>query len=92
MITKKGFKYVSFDQETALLCYVVCFQSEMVGEGVYNCRWCSKPISFQRSLRFIIMRAQRPVALSVGPFGTLSMELFARVLKIIIIHRLSMPH
>jgi hypothetical protein len=61
----------------------VYFQSEMIGEVMYKSGWYDKPISFQRSVNFIIMRSQRPVALSVGPFGTLSMELFARVQSVI---------
>jgi hypothetical protein len=51
----------------------------MVGEGVYNSVWYDKPINVQHSLKFIIMRTQRPVVLSIGPFGTLSMNLFATV-------------
>jgi hypothetical protein len=62
-----------------MLYSLVCLQSEMVGEGAYRCGWCGTPMSYQRSLKFIIMRAQRTVGLSAGFFGTLSMELFARV-------------
>jgi hypothetical protein len=62
-----------------ILFHFVCFQSERVGEGVYNSIWYDKPINLQHSFKFIIMRAQRPVALSIGPFGTLSMKLFATV-------------
>ncbi|XP_023703723.2 odorant receptor coreceptor-like [Cryptotermes secundus] len=70
--------------ETGLTCWFasrLSMQSEMVGEGVYNSVWYDKPIDVQHSLKFIIMRSQRPVALSIGPFGTLSMNLFATILN-----------
>jgi hypothetical protein len=33
----------------------------------------------KRGVQMIIMRAQKPVALKTGPFGSLSMALFAEV-------------
>jgi hypothetical protein len=56
-----------------------CLQSERVGEAAYTSEWFNEPVSFQISNVLIIMRAQRPARLSVGPFGSLSLELFGRV-------------
>jgi hypothetical protein len=56
-----------------------CPQSEMIGEAAYGCEWFAESVTLQNSIVVIIMRAQRPARLSVGPFGTLSLELFGRV-------------
>jgi hypothetical protein len=56
-----------------------CSQSKMVGEAAYGCEWFDESFGVQTSIVLIIMRAQRPARLSVGPFGTLSLELFGRV-------------
>jgi hypothetical protein len=51
----------------------------MIGEAATSGAWFEDPVSLQRPLVFIIMRTQRPVVLSVGPFGALSLELYGRV-------------
>ncbi|KAJ9586452.1 hypothetical protein L9F63_019890, partial [Diploptera punctata] len=52
--------------------------SERVGEAAYSSLWYDYPTSIKHSLTFIIARAQKPVVLTLGPFGTLSMELFGK--------------
>jgi hypothetical protein len=51
----------------------------MVGKAAYACEWFNESVTIQTSVVLMIMRAQRPARLSVGPFGTLSLELFGRV-------------
>jgi hypothetical protein len=54
-------------------------QSEKVGEAVLLVEFCSEPVEFQKNIPLIIMRTQRPARLSAGPFGWLTLELFAAV-------------
>ncbi|PSN50415.1 Odorant receptor 59 [Blattella germanica] len=54
-------------------------QSMAVAEAAYNCAWYEEPVSFQKSISLILMRAQKPELIFVGPFGTMSLELFAGV-------------
>ncbi|XP_069681211.1 odorant receptor Or2-like [Periplaneta americana] len=70
--------------ETGLICWIannLTTQSEMVGEASYNCGWYDASKKFNTSISLIIMRAQRPALLSVGPFGTLSLELFGKIMN-----------
>jgi hypothetical protein len=63
---------------TALLS-IIPFQGERIAVSAYACEWYNEPVSFQRSVGLVMMRAQRPVVLTLGPFGTVSLELFAAV-------------
>jgi hypothetical protein len=54
-------------------------QGGRIAEAAYACEWYNEPIPFQKSVGLIMMRAQRPVVLTLGPFGTVSLELFAAV-------------
>ncbi|XP_021926083.1 odorant receptor coreceptor-like [Zootermopsis nevadensis] len=56
-------------------------QGERIAEAAYACEWYNEPASFQKSVGFVIMRAQQPVVLTMGPFGTVSLELFAAVVQ-----------
>ncbi|KAJ9578849.1 hypothetical protein L9F63_004953, partial [Diploptera punctata] len=55
----------------------VLFQSEEVGNAAYESDWYNMPINTKNSIRMVIMRCQRRVAIATGPFGYLSMPLFA---------------
>ncbi|XP_033610191.1 odorant receptor 49b-like [Cryptotermes secundus] len=52
-----------------------------IAEAAYACEWYNESIAFQKSVGLIMMRAQRPVVLTLGPFGTVSLELFAAVVQ-----------
>ncbi|KAJ9583494.1 hypothetical protein L9F63_022166 [Diploptera punctata] len=56
-------------------------QSLNIADAAYSCEWYNEPVSFQKSICMIIMRAQKPVYIYFGPFGTLSLELFATVVQ-----------
>ncbi|KAJ4427989.1 hypothetical protein ANN_24002 [Periplaneta americana] len=67
--------------ETGHICWIannLTTQSEMVGQDAYSCGWYDASQKFNTSIALIIMRAQRPAQMSVGPFGTLSLELFGK--------------
>ena len=55
------------------------FQSEGVCTAAYECAWYEMLPDEKRRVQMIIMRGQKPVALRTGPFGSLSMPLFAEV-------------
>jgi hypothetical protein len=59
--------------------YFFSLQSEKVGEAILLIEFYNEPVKFQNNIPLIVMRTQRPVHLSAGPFGWLSLELFATV-------------
>ncbi|PSN37154.1 Odorant receptor 58 [Blattella germanica] len=56
-------------------------QSEEVYQDMYASEWFLLPVNVQHSVPFIIMRAQRPVLLSAGPFFKLSLETFGKIMQ-----------
>jgi hypothetical protein len=59
-------------------------QGGRIAEAAYASEWYNEPVPFQKSVGLVMMRAQRPVVLTLGPFGTVSLELFAAVSYILI--------
>ncbi|KAJ4451003.1 hypothetical protein ANN_02439 [Periplaneta americana] len=58
-------------------------QSEEVHNAAYNSDWYGYSDSVKISIKMIIMRAQRPMQITAGKFGTVSWPLFASVSKTI---------
>ncbi|PSN29873.1 Odorant receptor 45 [Blattella germanica] len=56
-------------------------QSEMIGEAIWSCAWYKQRIKFQQRSTFILMRAQRPVGIYIHIFGTVSLELFSKIMN-----------
>ncbi|PNF21445.1 hypothetical protein B7P43_G13562 [Cryptotermes secundus] len=54
-------------------------QSEAVFNAVYESDWYNQSGRYKYFTRMLIMRAQRPVRLTAGRFGTLSLPLFSSV-------------
>jgi hypothetical protein len=54
-------------------------QSEAVYQAVYDSDWYNQSGRYKFLTRMLIMRSQRPVRLTAGRFGTLSLPLFASV-------------
>jgi hypothetical protein len=54
-------------------------QSEKVGAAILLTDYYNESTKFQNNIPLIVMRTQRPVRLSAGPFGSLSLELFTKV-------------
>jgi hypothetical protein len=55
------------------------YQSEAVYNAVYDSDWYNQSERYKYYTRMMIMTAQRPVKLTAGRFGTLSLPLFASV-------------
>ncbi|PSN55029.1 Odorant receptor Or2 [Blattella germanica] len=53
----------------------------MIGETAYAISWYQQTTVFQRQIMMIIMRAQRPVEMSAGLFGKMSLELFSKIMN-----------
>jgi hypothetical protein len=59
--------------------YFLCFlQSLAVERAVYACPWYQH-FQAMRDVKFVIMRAQKPVRLTAGIFYTVSLETFLQV-------------
>ncbi|PSN30185.1 Odorant receptor 52 [Blattella germanica] len=56
-------------------------QSENVSNAVYSTDWYNQSENFKLTARMIIMRAQKPVRISAGLFGTISMPLLTKILR-----------
>jgi hypothetical protein len=54
-------------------------QSEEVFNAAYDSDWYNQSGRYKYFTRMLIMRAQRPVRLTAGRFGTLSLPLFSSV-------------
>ena len=52
----------------------------------YGCEWYNEPVPFQKSIGMMVMRAQKPVYIYMGAFGTMSLELLAAVSIINLLH------
>ncbi|PSN40045.1 Odorant receptor 54 [Blattella germanica] len=56
-------------------------QSEAVHNAVYDCEWYDQSNHFKKSITMIIMRAQKPVTIMAGQFGSLCLPLFASMMQ-----------
>ncbi|XP_015838991.1 odorant receptor 67c isoform X2 [Tribolium castaneum] len=56
-------------------------QSLSVGTAVYSSRWYDMDVAFQKSVLMILIRSQKPIRISVGPFTHLSMLLLLGVFQ-----------
>uniref|UniRef100_A0A0U4VTA3 Putative odorant receptor n=1 Tax=Reticulitermes speratus TaxID=60591 RepID=A0A0U4VTA3_9NEOP len=56
-------------------------QSEAVFKAVYESDWYNQSQRYKYCTRMMIMRGQRPVKITAGRFGTLSLPLFASMLR-----------
>ena len=51
--------------------------------AVYSSDWYNQSTQYKKFARMMIMHAQKPVKITAGQFGVLSLPLFARVSKIL---------
>nr|CAD7449650.1 unnamed protein product [Timema bartmani] len=56
-------------------------QSVEVGNAAFSSDWYNSSTTFKKSLMMMIMRAQKPVVLTAGRFGVLSLESFTGILQ-----------
>ena len=54
-------------------------QSEDVYRAVYESDWYTQSEIFKKSAMMLIMRAQKPIKITAGRFGTVSLPMFAKV-------------
>ncbi|PSN53705.1 Odorant receptor 43 [Blattella germanica] len=56
-------------------------QSEKIGEAIWSSPWYKQRVKFQQHSKFILLRAQKPVGFSIDIFGTVSLELFSKIMN-----------
>ncbi|XP_050308557.1 odorant receptor Or2-like [Anthonomus grandis grandis] len=56
-------------------------QSLAIGDAIYNCKWYDQSRSIKDLLRLVIVRAQTPLLLTIGPFGPMTNETALTMVK-----------
>ena len=75
----------------------LCVQSISIADAAYNVQWYNHSTKFKKILQMIIMRAQSPCLIHVGPFFPLTLEHFQNVSQIslhnfmIFFYKISVP-
>ncbi|XP_021933696.1 odorant receptor 49b-like, partial [Zootermopsis nevadensis] len=54
-------------------------QSLAVGQTAYNCAWFQRSMTFRRLILTVLIRAQKPLQVTLGKLLPLSIELFALI-------------
>ncbi|KAJ9578505.1 hypothetical protein L9F63_005234 [Diploptera punctata] len=54
-------------------------QSIAVKQSVFNCRWYNRTVEFNKLMKMVMMRAQKPVSLKAGKFYVASLQTFADI-------------
>ncbi|KAM3963423.1 LOW QUALITY PROTEIN: olfactory receptor 18 [Aphomia sociella] len=94
MITVLGFEEkkllfgaLTFLCAALLNAYIYCYlgnqlivQSEGIAQAAYDASWTSWPVRLQKDMLIVIISAQKPLSLSAGSMGVLSMEMFGQAL------------
>lgn len=55
------------------------FQSTTLGDILYQTEWYNLEAPLQRDLILVMLRANRPIVLRAGPFGSMSYETIVMV-------------
>nr|QXE93264.1 odorant receptor 38 [Eucryptorrhynchus brandti] len=67
-----------------ITCYYgqrVTDESTRIVDAAYSCSWYEAPTSLQKSIRLMILRAQRPLTLKAASIGVISLVTFFSVIK-----------
>jgi hypothetical protein len=64
------------------LLHDICVQSTAVADAAYSVQWYNHSTKFKKLLLMVIMRAQRPSLIQLGPTFPLTMEHFQTVSQI----------
>ncbi|XP_031781937.1 odorant receptor 62 isoform X2 [Nasonia vitripennis] len=56
-------------------------QSEIIFNELYNCYWYEFPSSYKKAICFMLLKARKPVKLTVGKFSTLSLIYLTSIMK-----------
>jgi hypothetical protein len=62
-----------------MLLHDFCVQSSAVADAAYNVQWYNHSTKFKKLLQMVIMRAQRPCLIKLGPFCPNLMEHYQNV-------------
>nr|QXE93218.1 odorant receptor 38 [Eucryptorrhynchus scrobiculatus] len=72
---------------TAML-FITCYygqrvtdESSRIIDAAYSCSWYEAPVSLQKSIQIMILRAQRPLTLKAASIGVISLVTFFKVIK-----------
>ncbi|XP_060533450.1 odorant receptor Or2-like [Cylas formicarius] len=56
-------------------------QSQGLADAIYESGWYERPLSVRRLLHMMILRAQRPLALTIGPFDEMTIQSSLTIMK-----------
>ncbi|XP_050292712.1 odorant receptor Or2-like [Anthonomus grandis grandis] len=60
----------------------VKLQSVAIADGIYNSDWYTLNKENAKLIHIMILRAQRPLVLTIGPFGPMTTETGVKILKV----------
>lgn len=74
--------YTNFEREknrcynlfSSLPLSLIYFQSSNISNAIYESNWMDQSEAIKRTLLIVLMRAQKPLSLTIGPFRTMNME------------------
>jgi len=84
MITKSSIVLVALLSQLTLYSFIGDYlKSEMeeVGLSIYQSSWCDFPTKLMRSMTFVLMRMESPVALQAGNFVMINLPTYMSILK-----------
>jgi len=84
MTTKSSIVLVALLSQLTLYSFIGDYlKSEMeeVGLSIYQSSWCDFPTKLTRSIIFVLMRMESPIALQAGNFVMINLSTYMSILK-----------
>nr|AUF73013.1 odorant receptor [Anoplophora chinensis] len=59
----------------------IMVESIEISSAVYECEWYNEPHQVKQLMSLVILRANRPLGLDIGPFSTMTLNTFLGIIK-----------